>query len=81
MGILNTSSESQKHLLITEYRVAFKINRGNYFKFLISQTTKLLGSTKSKITKDQYGENVLHLEIAEVVLAHCKFLTTIMNKI
>ena len=32
---------------------------------------KLLGSTKSKITKDGNGENVPHLEITEVVLAHC----------
>ena len=32
---------------------------------------KLLGSTKSKITKDENGENVPHLEIAEVVLIHC----------
>ena len=32
---------------------------------------KLLGSTNSKITKDKNGENVPHLEIVEVVLAHC----------
>ena len=32
---------------------------------------KLLGSTENKITKDKYGENVPHLEIAEVVLVHC----------
>ena len=32
---------------------------------------KLLGSTKSKITKDKNGENVPHLEITEVVLLHC----------
>ena len=32
---------------------------------------KLLGSTKSKITKDENGENVSHLEITEVVLIHC----------
>ena len=32
---------------------------------------KLLGSTKSKITKDENGENVLHLEITEVVLVYC----------
>ena len=31
---------------------------------------KLLGSTKSKITKDNNGENVPHLEITEVVLVH-----------
>ena len=33
---------------------------------------KLLGSTKSKITKDKNGENVPYLEITEVVLIHCK---------
>ena len=27
---------------------------------------KLLGSTKSKITKDKNGENVHHLEITEI---------------
>ena len=32
---------------------------------------KLLGSTKNKITKDENGENVPHLEITEVVLIHC----------
>ena len=32
---------------------------------------KLLGSTKSKIFKDEYGENAPHLEITEVVLINC----------
>ena len=32
---------------------------------------KLLLSTKSKINKDESGENVPHLEITEVVLTHC----------
>ena len=32
---------------------------------------KLLGSTKSKINKDENGENVPYLEITEVVLTHC----------
>ena len=32
---------------------------------------KLLGSTKSKITKDKNGENVPHLEITEIILVHC----------
>ena len=32
---------------------------------------KLLGSTKSKITRDENEENVPHLEITEVVLIHC----------
>ena len=32
---------------------------------------KLFGSTKSKITKNENGENAPNLEIAEVVLVHC----------
>ena len=32
---------------------------------------KLLGSTKSKITKDKNCENVPHLEVVELVLVHC----------
>ena len=32
---------------------------------------KLLGSTKSKITKNENGENVPYLEITEVVLINC----------
>ena len=32
---------------------------------------KLLGSTKSKITKNENDENVPNLEITEVVLVHC----------
>ena len=32
---------------------------------------KILGSTKNNITEDKNGENVPHLEITEVVLAHC----------
>ena len=31
---------------------------------------KLLGSTENKITKDKSGENVPHIEIAEVVVVH-----------
>ena len=32
---------------------------------------KLLGSTKSKITKNENGETVPHLELTELVLVHC----------
>ena len=31
----------------------------------------LLGSAKSKLTENENGENVPHLEITEVVLGHC----------
>ena len=36
---------------------------------------KSLGSAKSKITKDENGENVPRLEITEVVLIHCNIVT------
>ena len=53
-----------------ESSITFKINTGCYFELLTNETVKLLGSTKNKITKDKNGENLPHLEIAEVVLMH-----------
>ena len=35
---------------------------------------KILGSTKRKITINENGENVPHLEITEVVLVHCNII-------
>ena len=35
------------------------------------ETMKLRGSAKSKITKNENGENVPDLEITDVVLIHC----------
>ena len=52
-------------------RVTFKIKNGYSLKVLTAETMKLLGSTKNKITKNKNVENVPHLEITEVVLAHC----------
>ena len=54
-----------------ENRITFEIKTGYYFELLTPEKMKLLGSTKSKITKDENGENVPHLEITEVVLIHC----------
>ena len=42
---------------------------------------KLLESTKKKITEDKKGENVPHLEIAEVVLVHCNIVNDVPTKI
>ena len=42
---------------------------------------KLLGSTKSNITKVKNGENVPYLEITEVVLLHCNNHTMIFFKL
>ena len=46
-----------------ENRITFKIKSRYYLELLTPETTKLLGSTESKITKDKNGENVPHLEI------------------
>ena len=54
-----------------ENRITFKTKKGYYLEFWTPETLKLLGSTKSKITNDEYGENVPHLDITEVVLIHC----------
>ena len=56
-----------------ENRIIFKIKAGHYLELLTQETVKLLGSTKSKITKDENGEDVAHLEITEVVLIHFNF--------
>ena len=39
--------------------------------FLTLQKLKLLGSIKSKITKNENGENIPKLEITEIILTHC----------
>ena len=51
-----------------ENRVRFKIKNGYSLELLTPEKMKLLGITKSKITKHKNGKNVPHLEITEVVL-------------
>ena len=53
-----------------ENSITIKIKTGCYQEVLTPETMKLLGSTKSKITKNENGENVPNLEITEVVLVH-----------
>ena len=48
--------------------ITFKIEKGDYFKLLTPETVKLRESTTSKITKNENGKNVFHLEITQVVL-------------
>ena len=54
-----------------ENRITFKIKTVYYLELLTPETMKLLGSNKSKITKNENGENVPYLEITGVVLIHC----------
>ena len=67
--ILNISLKSKKkktdnpslriYVNKIENRMRFKIKKGYYLKLLITETLKLLGSNKSKITKDKNGEACL----------------------
>ena len=45
-----------------ENKIIFKIKTETEYQLLTPKMIKLLGTTKSKITKDKNGENVLHLE-------------------
>ena len=64
-----------------ENKITFKIKRGHYLELLTTETMKLPGSTKSKITKSGNDENVPHLEIAVVVLVHCNVVNNDYQKI
>ena len=55
----------------TENRITFKVKAGYLLELLTLETMKLLGSSKSNITKNENWENAPRLEIAEVVLIHC----------
>ena len=54
-----------------ENRITFKTKTWCYFELLTPETMQWVGGTKSKITKDENGENVSRLETTEVVLIHC----------
>ena len=66
----------EKRMLICQYinkienRITFKIKK-TYLEVLTPETTKLPGSTKVKIIKNENDESVPNLEIIEVVLVHC----------
>ena len=51
--------------------IKFKIKTGYYIQLLTLGTMKLPVVTKGKITRDENGENMLHLKITEVILLHC----------
>ena len=60
------------HVKKIENRIIFKTKRGYDLGLWTPKILKLLGSTKSKTTKDKNCESVPHLEITEVVLIQCK---------
>ena len=56
-----------------------RVKTGYYLELLFPETTKLLGSTKSNITKDENGEKVPYLEIIEAVSIHCNVVNNSNN--
>ena len=57
-----------------ENRITFRIKHGYSLELLTPETMKLLGSTENKITKDRILRLITHLEITELVLAHCNII-------
>ena len=57
-------------------RITFKIKTGYYLQLLTPGTMKLLGSTRSKITRNENCENMSHLEITELLLIHCNIVNS-----
>ena len=53
-----------------ENRVKFKIKKGYDLQLLTPETMELVGSTKSKLKKNENDENVPHSEITELVSIH-----------
>ena len=64
-----------------ENRITFNIKNGYYLELLTPETIKLLGKNKSKITKENNGENVPHLQIVEVVLVHCNLVNSLFHNV
>ena len=64
----NINSQSKRiYVNKIENRLTFKIKNVCSLELLTPETTKLLGSTENKITKEKNGKSVPHLEITEVV--------------
>ena len=59
-GVKTVNTSIRIYINKIENRIfLFKITIGYYIELLTPETIKLLGSTKSKITKDQNAKNVL----------------------
>ena len=77
-GTFTGNSPIKIYVNKTEIRITFKIQTEYHLELLTPGTMKLLGSTKSKINKDNNGENVPHLEITGVLLLiHCNIIKNV----
>ena len=59
----------------TEIIITFKKKSVYYLALSTPETMKFLGSTKNRITKDKNGKHVPLLEINEVKLLYCNFVS------
>ena len=57
------NSSIRKHENEIENKILFKIKNWYYLELVAHEMMKSLASAKSKITKDENGENLLHLEM------------------
>ena len=78
---INDNNKPLRRIFVNKIknRITFKIKRGYYIELVTSETMKLLGSSKSKITKDENGKNVPVLEITELV--HCNIVNSNFQQI
>ena len=68
---VSDNSPKRKYVYKIENRIIFKIKTRHYPQLWMPEAMKLLWSTKNKTTKD----NICHLEIEKVKLAHCSIVT------
>ena len=65
---INDNNKPLRRIFVNKIknRITFKIKTGYYIELVTPETMKLLGSSKSKITKDENGKNAHVLEITEL---------------
>ena len=65
---INDNNKPLRRIFVNKIknRITFKIKTGYYIELVTPETMKLLGSSKSKITKDENGKNAHVLEINEL---------------
>ena len=61
----------RKYVSKIENIITFKIKTEYYLELLTTKRMKLLGSIKTRKTKDENDQNLPHLAITEVVLVQC----------
>ena len=78
---MTDNSSIRIYVNIIENTITFRLKTGDYLDLLTPETMILLGSTKSKITKDKNCEKLTRLEFTEVVsIIHCKIVNNVYQQ-